>query len=280
MARVMTEDEFIFKQVRYECRNHDEHCAALAAQGRCDEDDEDADEEEDEDEDADFHEWMMNNCAPTCQACDELAFTDDDMILKDCRPNRDTDIFKDPGELDEMFLRLVGELPYGDDEDVPNFVPKIHSRPSLPEGLEEDDVDYYTDGPWIVTLDNFLTDEECDALIKLGAKEGYERSYLNEDKDYDEEQLKKEYESDDAYRTSTNSWCMDECYKDSTAQRVIEKIATTTGVPDAYSEYLQLLRYGKTFNIVDFYYGSIEIYDIVKLIILTTVKKYCIMYHQ
>jgi len=226
--------------LRYDCKNRDSHCAALAAEGYCEEDEE---EFVDEDDDESWQNYMMNNCAPACQTCESLAYQFE--LLK-CTADRSTDIFE-PNELDDMFLRLVGEIPFDEDVIVPNFTPRIHSRPSpslFTEKRNSDvNADYITDGPWIVTLDNFLTDEECDRLIELGATEGYERSYLAEDEDWDEEELKKEYETDDAWRTSSNSWCQNECYEDPVAQRVIGKIANTTGVPDAYSEYLQLLKY-------------------------------------
>lgn len=100
-------------------------------------------------------------------------------------------------------------------------------------------------GPWIVTLDEFLTEEECDHLIKLGAFQGYERSYLEEEDEYDEDELEDELNGDDAYRTSTNAWCTDDCSNDPIAQRVVQKIENTTGIPEVNSEYLQLLKYGE-----------------------------------
>jgi len=44
-------------------------------------------------------------------------------------------------------------------------------------------------------------------------------------------------------RTSTNAWCLDECFKDETTQRVLKKMEFVTNVPDTNTEYLQLLRY-------------------------------------
>lgn len=229
------DDDEELLSLRYDCKNRDSYCAALAAEGYC---------EEDELDDENWHNYMMNNCAPACQTCENLAY---EFELLKCTVDRETDIFQ-PNELDDMFLRLVGELPFDDDVIVPQFTPRIYSRPSSLSTEVRDsgaNADHITDGPWIVTLDDFLTDEECDRLIELGAVEGYERSYLAEDENYDEEQIKREYETDDAWRTSTNSWCQNECYEDPVAQRVIGKIANTTGVPDAYSEYLQLLKYGE-----------------------------------
>lgn len=44
-------------------------------------------------------------------------------------------------------------------------------------------------------------------------------------------------------RTSMNAWCTNECYGDSVAKEVIDRIATITGIPEENSEFLQLLRY-------------------------------------
>ena len=47
-------------------------------------------------------------------------------------------------------------------------------------------------------------------------------------------------------RTSTNAWCVDECYKDPIAQRVMQRIENITGVPETNSENLQMLKYDET----------------------------------
>merc|ERR1712107_467110 len=97
--------------------------------------------------------------------------------------------------------------------------------------------DVIQDGPWVVTLDDFLSEEECDLLIKLGGEEGYEISMDVGAKKFDGsfEGYKNER------RTSTNAWCTKDCWKQ--ASPVLQKIENLTGIPDANSEYLQLLRY-------------------------------------
>ena len=47
-------------------------------------------------------------------------------------------------------------------------------------------------------------------------------------------------------RTSTNSWCVEECYEDPIARNIMQRIEDITGIPEANSENLQLLRYEKT----------------------------------
>ena len=43
-------------------------------------------------------------------------------------------------------------------------------------------------------------------------------------------------------RTSTNAWCVEDCYDNNTTQAVIHRLENITGIPDTNSEYLQLLR--------------------------------------
>lgn len=107
---------------------------------------------------------------------------------------------------------------------------------SMPQPESSSDI---PSGPWVVTLENFLTDEECDRLIQLGAGEGYEIS-----RDVGKKKFDGSYDGlANDRRTSTNAWCKDECFEDAVTQNVLRKIEEVTGVPDSNSEFLQLLRY-------------------------------------
>ena len=224
MSDVMSDDELIF--ARANCRNKIELCSDLAAQGFC--------------EDHEYELYMTIHCSPACNTCDLLADV--------CPFDESTDIFQQPGDLNRMFERLVGEAePF---DGVPDYNFYIHSRPSHPpemklnnkvEGQPEGEEKSYIIGPWVITIDDFLTDEECDHLIELGALEGYKKSTLQEE-DTDEE-TGETISSQDEYRTSVNSWCMEDCYNDPIAQKVMEKITNATGIPEGNAEYLQLLKY-------------------------------------
>ena len=56
-----------------------------------------------------------------------------------------------------------------------HYEPKVLSRPSYKDGDSEETADYQL-GPWVVVLDNFLSDKECERLIELATMEGYNRS--------------------------------------------------------------------------------------------------------
>ena len=124
---------------------------------------------------------------------------------------------------------------------------EVFSRPA--GGDEDKENEDVIDGPWVITIDNFLTDEECDFLIEAGKQLGYERSV--EVKTSKDGKLGEAYISE--FRTSSNAWCngyiissdnSTESCKDSLLVRnVKEKMELFTSVPPANSEDLQLLNY-------------------------------------
>ena len=159
---------------------------------------------------------MKRECAPACLSCDYLSI-EDRCPLDPNAPNA-----WGPGDLDTMFAKLTNE-PY-----LSKYSVQVWSSPA-------------TGGPWLITLDDVISEEEAKRLIELGAVEGYERSEgvgeLKADGSFESETIES--------RTSTNAWCQNACYKDTAAQNVIYRLSNLTGVNEINSEYLQLLRYGK-----------------------------------
>jgi prolyl 4-hydroxylase len=122
-----------------------------------------------------------------------------------------------------MFERITTEDYY-----IQRFQPNILSQP--PEG------------PWVVTVENVATPEECKHLIALGAKRGYEQSQDVGARKFDG--TFHAHTSDT--RTSSNAWCVEECFEDPTNQNILQTVENITGIPDANSEYWQLLEYEET----------------------------------
>jgi prolyl 4-hydroxylase len=124
-----------------------------------------------------------------------------------------------PGDLNKMFERVAYEPEYK------QYQPVVVSKP--PEG------------PWMIMLENAISDGEAEKMIQLGGQLGYERSAdvgkRKEDGTYTDKV--------NSGRTSTNAWCMKDCTEDPVAQRVMERIENITGIPETNSENLQLLRY-------------------------------------
>eukprot|EP00568_Trieres_chinensis_P017570 CAMPEP_0183323066 /NCGR_PEP_ID=MMETSP0160_2-20130417/73452_1 /TAXON_ID=2839 ORGANISM="Odontella Sinensis, Strain Grunow 1884" /NCGR_SAMPLE_ID=MMETSP0160_2 /ASSEMBLY_ACC=CAM_ASM_000250 /LENGTH=275 /DNA_ID=CAMNT_0025490361 /DNA_START=103 /DNA_END=931 /DNA_ORIENTATION=+ len=139
-----------------------------------------------------------------------------------------------PGDLGVMFERIVN------DESYAKYDPVVLSRPSQPDN-ESGEAAEEANGPWIVRLDNFLTEEEADKIIALTANMEFELSQevshnFAEDGSYDDS-IKSEG------RTSTNSWCDGDCYDDPVATNIRERIFEITGLGDRNAELFQLLKY-------------------------------------
>lgn len=189
------------------CENKDASCVFWASLGECEKN----------------PTYMKKECAPACRTCDHLSMAHRCPIDEEYMKQQ---IWHEGG-LDAMFRRIVQE--YG--ENV-----TIMSSPDEPLQVSDGQ---YDSPPWVITVDNFLTLEECQTLIDLGAKVGYERS-----SDVGEEQFDGSFGSNqNSGRTSYNSWCQDECYEHPISQGVLKKMEKLTGIPDANAEHLQLLRY-------------------------------------
>jgi len=213
MSKVVNVDPQ-YSAVRADCRNHEALCTFWATIGECDGN----------------PAYMKLHCAPACQSCEQL-----DINVR-CPLDPNVEDWLGPGDLDALFERMVADPYYNRQYQL-----TVISRPSHPpDSTEAERMDAnYTIGPWMVTFDNFLSPEEADTIIELGAQEGYVRSTdvgkRNFDGTYGDHRS--------SQRTSENSWCQNECYDNPITQTVLSRIENLTGIPDENSEYLQLLKY-------------------------------------
>ncbi|KAL7527065.1 hypothetical protein ACHAWF_002025, partial [Thalassiosira exigua] len=191
--------------------------------------------------------YMGKHCPAACRICPMVD------IANRCPIDPESNVFK-PGDMNVMFERLLEEA--GQD-------PSTYSRENLPVGgkhpsfgemkvitspyhdvmpylSEADHEDFgFQPLPWVVTIDGFLSDEECDLLAKHGDTQGYERSETFSAQTIDGSTEYFESEG----RTSTNTWCKEGCEDDPVVERVIERIAKLTGIPYDNYEHFQLVRY-------------------------------------
>jgi prolyl 4-hydroxylase len=212
------------------CRNTNELCAFWAAIGECE---------------ANIA-FMKVKCAPACKSCHLIDIAKRCPVLPDAVPGLQ------PGDLNKMFERIVKTAPGNrtltDDErqqliasGMTEYTVTVHSRPS-DETVA--DISIETDKklpPWVITFDNFLTEEECDAIVEHGYIEGYKRS-----EDVGKQTFDGSVESVKSKgRTSENAWCgsRDGCRNETVPMRVHDRIAAITGVPPENSEDFQILRY-------------------------------------
>mmetsp|Transcript_13179 Transcript_13179/g.52805 ORF Transcript_13179/g.52805 Transcript_13179/m.52805 type:complete len:325 (+) Transcript_13179:696-1670(+) len=93
-------------------------------------------------------------------------------------------------------------------------------------------------GPWVVTLDNFVSDEEADAIV-ASVSTSFSRSTDQGRTDAFGEQEKVVSQG----RTSENAWCTGACETSPATRRVMARIQNVTGVPTENYESFQVLRY-------------------------------------
>lgn len=206
-------------QVIAECTNRDELCAFWAAIGEC----------------TNNPEFMSQECGPSCQNCGEP-------VVPPCPP-LGTIAAIQPGGIHDMFERIVSNAPGNNtdidiDQDMTNYTVQILSMPN--EKALDVSVEY-GQYPWVISFDNFVTDEECDKLIELGHMVGYARSR-------DAGEVKADGSFEDIVsegRTSSGAFCSypSNCRGDDVAQRIHDRIAKVTGIPAGNSEDLQILKY-------------------------------------
>jgi len=188
--------------------------------------------------------YMYTHCAPACLSCEMMDFK------TRCPPPNETLVHPalQNGHLDNLFERIIGmgseqrhdmtaekqrELV---ERGLPEYSSHVLSSPRSTDVRNGDNPN-----PWVVVLDDFLSDEECDVMIKLGFQAGYKRSkeVVNETVDGTFESAESEN------RTSENAWCLptNGCQDDEMTKRITERMEYVTGIPANHSEPLQILKY-------------------------------------
>mmetsp|Transcript_39945 Transcript_39945/g.96406 ORF Transcript_39945/g.96406 Transcript_39945/m.96406 type:complete len:479 (-) Transcript_39945:128-1564(-) len=124
--------------------------------------------------------------------------------------------------------------------DIPDHVAPLLVPP--PPDMSEDsdgegsEIKY---GPWIVTIEDFVTQDQVDALKGHGERQGYSRSYDGVQKDDGSwERIPVEW------RTSGESFCNSpQCLEDPAVRDLMANVTSTLGIPESHCDYLQLLKY-------------------------------------
>jgi hypothetical protein len=172
--------------------------------------------------------------------------------------------------VNQMFERIIAK-DLGNDRNIHSHQNSTHigitilSRPVLEESIlltrnEKDDASNNQHNnenqqpPWLIQIDHFLSDAECDHLIHLGNTLGYERSTGI---DLQQHQVPTEKDtvstspphqlhnviSDE--RTSSTTWCHPTgcSEKDDIIQSLYHRIQDMIQIPSSHYESLQLLQY-------------------------------------
>jgi prolyl 4-hydroxylase len=136
--------------------------------------------------------------------------------------------------MNKLFERIIS------DDYYQKYTPQVLSRPSQgTDNHNNEPTDDENDAPWVITLDNFISPDECDRLIQLGAEVGYALSADTGRRNFDGSYEKAHHSG----RTSTNAFCTGTCATDPTSIHVTERMANITGISEKNYEYFQLLRY-------------------------------------
>ena len=125
--------------------------------------------------------------------------------------------------------------------EMPEYSVTVHSGPSdhpvteVKIGLDK------KLPPWVITFDNFLTEEECDAMIQHGFDTGYKRSEDVGSQKFDGTVESKKSKG----RTSENAWCSTRngCREKTVPKRILHRLSTVIGIPSENSEDFQILKY-------------------------------------
>jgi len=152
-----------------------------------------------------------------------------DMKTK-CTPDPEGKDAIEAGEMDALFKRMIRKA------ESENMQPTVLSRPNPKNGEPttpcEGDITNPCNaqiGPWVLTLENFITPEEISSLLSWGSKMGYERSQAGDEIV--------------SARTSAHAWCVDDCMEDPIVTKVRQRIVDVTGISENNYECLQLLKY-------------------------------------
>ncbi|CAB9509401.1 Prolyl 4-hydroxylase subunit alpha-2 [Seminavis robusta] len=206
----------MYHSVKDKCFNRDKLCSKWATEGECQKN----------------HLWMQVNCAPACQTCEKL-----DHRIR-CPVNERAPKAFEAGDIDEMFENIMTHPHYKQYKPVALSQPAEAQTGLVP--IFKDPSEEGKNFPWVVALENFLTEEECDRLIYLGGIVGYKQSYEAEGVNFDGTYKAKASDS----RNSFNAWCWEkQCYEDKITQQILAKIGNVTNVPEKNSEFFQILRY-------------------------------------
>jgi hypothetical protein len=148
-------------------------------------------------------------------------------LFRDCSIDKNAVPALHPGDLN----RLFGVIAENYSDHSSGYTATVHSGGN--QALEN--------LPWIITLDNFLSEKECDALIELGIEQGFQRSMdVGQPTKLDGgASAGKETER----RTSASAWCTMECRNKQVPGRVHHRISDLLGIPPENSEDLQVLKY-------------------------------------
>ncbi|KAL3935770.1 MAG: hypothetical protein SGBAC_008783 [Bacillariaceae sp.] len=188
--------------------------------------------------------WAILGLESLCDTCS---------INARCPVNDDAVAGLEPGTLNKMFERIVSTAPGNrtltDEEredlkqnEMTEYTVNVISRPSDKVATE---ISAKNDKlpPWVVVFEDFVSNEECDAMIALGYEHEYKRSA-----DVGKLKFDGTHESvENNRRTSENAWCSEHlgCRNETVPTRLHNRMSQVLDIPPENGEDLQILKYEK-----------------------------------
>ena len=162
---------------------------------------------------------MKDECALTCGTCGLLS-------KPECARDAHAVPAATPGSLEALFTRIAAGR-YANGESASSGALASGALPHL-------NVTVHSFAPWVITIDGFMSGAEADDILTAGRRShSFERSTTHLGG-----------ERSKSIRTSSTLWCnAPECFDDPTVDAISRRVEALTGVPLAYTEYLQLLKY-------------------------------------
>jgi prolyl 4-hydroxylase len=157
--------------------------------------------------------WMIMNCPTACKACHLKK--NPKLRCDRERMNISTAPAYLPGDMEMMFQNLLNNESY---------------KQFNPVAVSQD--------PWVVTLDDVITDEEIAALLHA-VRNDFERS--TDTGAYNDFGAAAKVVSQT--RTSNNAWCRAQCESDPLVTQLSERIGEIVGIPQGNFESFQVLKY-------------------------------------
>jgi len=213
------------------CEDSNDNCATWAAIGECQSN----------------PGFMLQNCPVTCKMCQSETCNDQlDDCAERCRGGAESNFseslncYYEP-ELVEKCAWTCGACAEHR-FDKPQCARSPSAKPGALKGSvnrifqsivdEWDGVTVLSRQPWVVTIDDFLSADESDQILKAGSSAGtaWARSQAGD--------------GVQAARTSSTAWCKGSCLQDPTVRRVEERVSRLMGgIPMENAEPMQVLRY-------------------------------------
>ena len=191
--------EDVPESIKLGCKNKDPQCLFWAHSGECDRN----------------KDFMLDRCLAACMDCEN-----EESYAVRCPFSPHEPVIWEIGDMHQMFTHLVTSPEHYE------YSPEVVSRPISKPNPKFDE----RNGPWVVILDEFLSEEECDALLSLSEEGNFEII----------DGIIEGTESEQYYKSRK---CTDECLDAEIVGHVEEILQYMTGVPQSHIEAFEFLKF-------------------------------------